>query len=205
MPFYAVRKGRIPGIYLTWKECEAQVKGYPYPSYRKFDTLEEAENFIGEVKQKKIALNDDEDEILEVWCDGSAKLGVSAGCGIVIVRGDEVIEELAYPLEEPYTNSHGEVQGAIRGMVLAVLLAKENEKIVVNSDSEFVVKTLNVWGPKRGKNLEKWDGYKYAEDFILGINYMQKYDIKVKHVPAHVGLRYNEMADALSRKGAGLK
>lgn len=27
--YYAVAKGRAPGIYATWAECEAQVKGYP--------------------------------------------------------------------------------------------------------------------------------------------------------------------------------
>ncbi|KAK6188968.1 hypothetical protein SNE40_005035 [Patella caerulea] len=45
--FYAVRVGRIPGIYSTWKECEAQVKGFPKPEYRKFPTEAEAEEFIG--------------------------------------------------------------------------------------------------------------------------------------------------------------
>lgn len=27
--FYAVKKGRVPGIYSTWDECSAQVKGQP--------------------------------------------------------------------------------------------------------------------------------------------------------------------------------
>lgn len=27
--YYAVAKGRKPGIYGTWAECEAQVKGFP--------------------------------------------------------------------------------------------------------------------------------------------------------------------------------
>ena len=27
--YYAVRKGRIPGIYRTWSECQKQVTGYP--------------------------------------------------------------------------------------------------------------------------------------------------------------------------------
>jgi hypothetical protein len=27
--FYGVRKGQRPGIYLSWAECESQVKGFP--------------------------------------------------------------------------------------------------------------------------------------------------------------------------------
>ena len=36
MKFYAVRKGRKPGIYSTWSECEAQVKGFPKAEYKSF-------------------------------------------------------------------------------------------------------------------------------------------------------------------------
>ncbi|KAG8963303.1 hypothetical protein FRC03_003183 [Tulasnella sp. 419] len=44
--FYAVKRGREPGIYTTWTECEAQTKGFSNPSFKKFNTLKEAEAFI---------------------------------------------------------------------------------------------------------------------------------------------------------------
>lgn len=44
--YYAVRKGHIPGIYNTWDECNEQVKGFPNASYKKFDTPEEAKNYL---------------------------------------------------------------------------------------------------------------------------------------------------------------
>lgn len=31
--FYAVKVGKIPGIYSTWNECEAQVKGVSGAKY----------------------------------------------------------------------------------------------------------------------------------------------------------------------------
>ena len=34
--FFAVRKGRIPGVYSTWKECEAQTAGYRGAECKKF-------------------------------------------------------------------------------------------------------------------------------------------------------------------------
>ena len=45
--FYAVKKGKIPGIYFSWEDCKRVVDGYPGPVYRGFATLEEAEAFIG--------------------------------------------------------------------------------------------------------------------------------------------------------------
>ena len=41
--FYVVWKGHKPGIYTSWTECNAQVKGVPEAKYRSFKTLEEAE------------------------------------------------------------------------------------------------------------------------------------------------------------------
>ena len=65
MSFYAVRRGRVPGIYRTWSvdrpinckklrkfvfvdrdECNAQVNRQPGASFKKFKTLAEANDFI---------------------------------------------------------------------------------------------------------------------------------------------------------------
>lgn len=44
--FYAVRIGRVPGIYTSWEECLTQVHQYPGAVYKKFKTAEEAEAFL---------------------------------------------------------------------------------------------------------------------------------------------------------------
>lgn len=44
--YYAVRNGRQKGVFLTWPECESQVKGYPRPIYKKFSTEQEAWAFV---------------------------------------------------------------------------------------------------------------------------------------------------------------
>ena len=46
MKFYAVRKGRKPGIYSTWSECEAQVKGVSKAEYKSFRKRADAENYL---------------------------------------------------------------------------------------------------------------------------------------------------------------
>ncbi|KAG8945980.1 hypothetical protein FRC04_012098 [Tulasnella sp. 424] len=45
--FYAVRRGRQPGVYSTWEECKAQVEGFPRAEYKRFGNLKDAEGFIG--------------------------------------------------------------------------------------------------------------------------------------------------------------
>lgn len=41
--FYVVWKGRKPGIYNTWPECQAQVMGFEEALYKSFSTRKEAE------------------------------------------------------------------------------------------------------------------------------------------------------------------
>ena len=38
MKYYAVRTGRLPGIYENWPDCEAQVKGFKNAEYKSFTT-----------------------------------------------------------------------------------------------------------------------------------------------------------------------
>ena len=53
MPYYAVAYGRNTGIFLNWNDCNNSVKGYKNALYKKFDTKEEADNFI-QINEKNI-------------------------------------------------------------------------------------------------------------------------------------------------------
>ncbi|XP_069126516.1 ribonuclease H1-like isoform X2 [Argopecten irradians] len=48
MPYYAVRRGRVPGIYKTWDDCKEQVNGFPKARYKKFNTESEANDFVND-------------------------------------------------------------------------------------------------------------------------------------------------------------
>ncbi|CAG8539040.1 33054_t:CDS:2, partial [Racocetra persica] len=64
--YYAVRKGRKPGIYLTWEECESQVKGFSDAKYQRFSLKTDAENFINDKKETVVL---DKNKI-QIWTDG---------------------------------------------------------------------------------------------------------------------------------------
>ncbi|XP_006882915.1 PREDICTED: ribonuclease H1 [Elephantulus edwardii] len=44
--FYAVRRGRKVGVFLTWDECRAQVDRFPAAKFKKFATEDEAWAFV---------------------------------------------------------------------------------------------------------------------------------------------------------------
>jgi ribonuclease H-related protein len=43
--FYAVVRGRVPGIYDVWEECRRQVIGFKNQDYKGFPTREEAQAY----------------------------------------------------------------------------------------------------------------------------------------------------------------
>lgn len=51
--YYAVIKGRIPGIYNTWKDCKEQVYGFSGAFYKGFIYYEEAEDYLNNYNNRK--------------------------------------------------------------------------------------------------------------------------------------------------------
>ncbi|XP_063771539.1 ribonuclease H1-like [Pseudophryne corroboree] len=49
--FYAVRRGRNPGVYNTWDECKEQVDRFPLARYKKFASEDEAWKFVRDTEK----------------------------------------------------------------------------------------------------------------------------------------------------------
>ncbi|KAK1303782.1 hypothetical protein QJS10_CPB11g01252 [Acorus calamus] len=45
-PLYAVARGRRPGLYSSWEDCEAQVKGFSGAIHAGMRSIEEANEFF---------------------------------------------------------------------------------------------------------------------------------------------------------------
>jgi ribonuclease HI len=43
--YYAVRAGKTPGVYMTWKECQEQITGFKGAQYKSFTSQKDAEDF----------------------------------------------------------------------------------------------------------------------------------------------------------------
>jgi len=145
-------------------------------------------------------------EVLEKF-HGGPKTGVftDGGCqpnpgpggwGVVYVRDDQIVKQL-HGYDPDTTNNRMELTALIE----ALKILPDDHDIVVYSDSDLCVKTINEWASaweKRGwkrktgpiKNLEL-----VQELFALS---KAKPRVTLKWIKAHNGDRWNEYADALS-------
>lgn len=48
--FYVVRKGKTPGIYTSWPECNAQIHGFSGAEFQSFATYDQAEKYFRETQ-----------------------------------------------------------------------------------------------------------------------------------------------------------
>lgn len=55
MPFYAVLRGRHPGVYQTWAEASIEVQGFQHAAHKKFDTQEEADAWMAAGQAAEVA------------------------------------------------------------------------------------------------------------------------------------------------------
>ena len=46
MKYYAIAKGRVPGVYTSWEEAKKQISHFKEARFKKFDTFEQAQEFV---------------------------------------------------------------------------------------------------------------------------------------------------------------
>lgn len=46
--YYAVKKGKMSGIYYSWNECKTQVDGFSGAEYKSFKSEKEARDYISD-------------------------------------------------------------------------------------------------------------------------------------------------------------
>ena len=138
--YYVVWNGIEPGIYGTWQECEAQIKGVKQALYKSFDTIEEAEkayssspyNYIGskakEIKMPKELPATVLRNALAVDAACSGNPGMMEYRGVYIGTGEEIFH--FGPIFG--TNNIGEFLAIVHGLAL---LKQKGLDIPIYSDS----------------------------------------------------------------------
>ena len=193
MNYYAVKKGRNPGNYTSWDSCLKEVKGYSGSIYKSFKTKEEAKAYmVGEEKEVEVGANS-----VIAYVDGSynQKLKVY-GSGVVYITDDKELE-LMKSYDDSY-HIHRNVAGEVKASELAIEKAIEDKKdqIIIYHDYQGIASWANGdW--KTNNDLTK--AYK---NFIDQAKKKIKIDfVKVK---GHSNDKYNDKADQLAKKAAGI-
>ncbi len=212
--YYAVAKGKTPGIYFTWDDCKVQVQGFSGAVYKSFPTVIEAQEFIEKAGGRYVAQQqpDEQESVarmkektvgsadsLVAYVDGSydhSQLRYAYGC--VMVLPDEEVTLSGSDSDEEYVSMRN-VAGEILGSEKAVLWAIEHgyKKVTIYYDYEGIEKWANhLW--KANKT-----GTKRYQAFID--EKRQEIEIAFEKVIAHTGVKYNEMADQLAKQALGIE
>lgn len=193
MKYYAVKKGRNPGIYTSWDSCLEEVKGYSGAIYKSFKTLEEANEFMTGIKEEiEIGKN-----AVIAYVDGSynQKLKVYGAGVVYITEGEEI--ELMKSFDDAY-HTHRNVAGEVKASELAIAKAIEDEKsqIVIYHDYQGI----SSWATGEWKaNNDLTKAYKkFIEDARKNI------EIDFVKVKGHSNDEYNDRADGLAKQACGI-
>lgn len=130
--YYVVRRGRKPGIYRTYVECEKQVSGFSHQEYKKFSSREAAEEYMQEKENKAWAF---------VLGDYNSDTGVY-GYGGFLCDG-----ERDYPLSGCANDPDIRTMRADAGKLLGIMAA-------VRKAEELGIQELTIRYDLTG--IEKW-------------------------------------------------
>jgi len=213
--YYAVAKGRNPGIYTNWfgpGGAEAQIRGIAGARYKGFPSIEEArqwmENHKGAAafpgKKQTVGAPEPADAApgqVMVYTDGGS-LGNPGpgGYGVVIVDGNKRTE-LARGFRLT-TNNRMELMACI-----AALEALEpGPTVVLHSDSSYVVNGVSKgWARKWRANNWMRTQQDAAENSDLWGRLLDLCDlhrVRFVWVRGHAGHEENERCDALAKGAA---
>ena len=193
--YYAVKKGKKPGVYRTWDECKAQTDGFSGAIFKSFKNQEEAEAFIGNKKEDTI---EDKKPQVYAFVDGSfnVKTGVYGYGGFLFDGQDKHI--LSGSGDDAEMATMRNVAGEILGSMAAV------EKAI-----ELGIKELSIYYDYMGIEMWATGAWKRNKEGTIAYHeYMNsvrdKIQINFIKVKGHSGVEGNEEADILAKKAVGV-
>ncbi len=212
--YYAVARGKTPGIYFTWDDCKVQVDGFPGAIYKSFSTVVEAQEFIENAGGRYVAEQQSDEQVsvagikektdgtadgLVAYVDGSydhSQLRYAYGCVMVLPDGEVTLN--GSDDDEEYVSMRN-VAGEILGSEKAVLWAIEHgyKKVTIYYDYEGIEKWANHFWKANKTGTQRYQAFIDEK--------RKEIEICFEKVIAHTGVKYNEMADQLAKQALGIE
>lgn len=184
MPYYyAVRHGRIPGVYWSWQDCQKQILKFRGAKYKKFKSFDDATNWVNGIpipppKRKEVKLDPN---IPTVYTDGAySRNRKKAGAGVYFGPDDPRNKSADVPGKQ--TNNRGELY--------AIQLALELTEgpLQIMSDSKYCIHCIR----------KEWQANSNLDLLETIWKLCEPREIRFCHVYAHSGVCGNENADKLA-------
>jgi ribonuclease HI len=213
--FYAVAKGRKPGIYTNWPDAKSQIDRFTGALYKGFATRKEAEEWLGKpvprpASQKKgpestQAHNVHDQNRVTIYTDGGSSGNPGPGGFGVVQIYDGRIKELTGGFKFT-TNNRMELMGVI--VALRELEYRELP-VTVYTDSSYVVNGITKgWAKKwRRNNWIKSDKKPAVNPDLWSelLDLTAELDVTFVWVKGHAGNTFNEHCDELAVSSAKQK
>ena len=201
--YYAVRIGRVPGIYQTWDECKKNVHGFPGAIYKGFKTLTEAEAFMSDMDASfesqdiEEAKEDYGDAI--AYVDGSYNIETGEYSYGMLIYYDGEEYEYAEKYDDPQRagmrNVAGEIEGSMHAMQFCL------DRGIKSVEIYYDYAGIEEWALGRWKtNKDATMAYKLYYDSIKS-----RLKVIFHKVKGHSGDKGNDRADALAKGVLGIK
>lgn len=156
MSYYAVRNGREIGIFENWNETRKSVENFPGAKFKKFQTKEDAFDYINQTKKiKKLGYSEIKypSNAIKVFTDGSCiKLNhpqVSYLAGYAVYFGPQSKFNYAGFITSGQTNQKVELLAIRKALEI---LKDRNEQILLFTDSMYSINCVTRWFPSWEKN-----------------------------------------------------
>jgi ribonuclease HI len=217
LSYYAVKQGRVPGLYRTWKKCEEQIKGFPSASFKKFTNKKEAEDWLsGKIEDtydkdlgKQLRSQGSSKSKCIVYTDGSCpnngQTNSKGGAGVHFDTDE--YQDISHTIEAPATNNVAELTAIKMATIVLMDDIINGREIEIYTDSEYSMNALTIYGDKHQKQgWKSKKGEKIANVELIRPSYdlIQRYpNIKLIHIRAHTGNKDphsigNDIADKLA-------
>lgn len=195
MKYYAVRRGRTPGIYGTWTECQAQIYQFSGAIFKAFEDLDAAEDYL----TQDAAPPPINSNLPFAYIDGSysSARSVYGYGGFIEHEGSRHIIQGTgrNPQYLPERNIAGETIGALQVMFTA---------------QRCGIEEINLFFDYAG--IENWAAGSWKARTPLAQYYKQTADIMADYVSVHfikveghAGIIGNELADLLAKEAVGAR
>ena len=193
--YYAVRHGKITGVFLSWPECQMAIEGVSRPIFKSFSSQAEAEAFVkGEdIPQITHTITNNKEAI--AYTDGSfnIKNGVCGyGCILITSAGEIELFGRARCSEDDMMTMR-QIPGELEAVKEAVKYCEQHN-----------IQKLTIYHDYTG--VAEWALGHWRANHAITQNYqffMQNTNVKILFckVAAHTNNAYNEKADAAAKKG----
>lgn len=178
--YYAVKRGRIPGLYSTWEEAKKQIQGFSSAVYKGFPTKKEAEEFLRDTCPQSEA------DGTIFYTDGSYKAKKG---GFAILRMTPAMDDYCYgkvPEKYGVTNNTAELY-AIKFLLQYV----RDDPLTIRTDSIMAVNIL----------AHQYEAKRNIELITQIKSLMEGRTIIFEHVFGHKDDEYNNRVDELANQG----